>query len=572
MTLSSSDSVSLKRAARRTAPKRTLADGLLRALADAGLTHCFGIPGRHVQGLYAALAGTGLVPIVARHEQGAAFIADGFARVAKTPGLLIATAGPGASNLLTGFANAYADGVPLLALVGAAPQRFGGRGAFQALGDDWAPTTAAMFAPVSRHATELSHPDQAGPALRRALLALADGPAALSFPSDLLELPCAERFALPPRREALPPPAGALAEAARWLNAHPNAVILAGRGALGASEAVTRLAETLQIPVATTVHGRGVIDETHPLALGAQGFSASEKAEAYMAGARPDVVLAIGTSLREISTNVFAELWGGAQALIHCALDPAVLGRHYPTALAVQADAEAFASGLLPLLAERAAPFEGFRQVLSFVSPESGPAGTAVDPREVLRALQAELAPEDLLFVDTGNAVPWSVRHFAVRRPGTYFASLHLAAMGWGTAAAIGAQLAAPERRVAALVGDGCFQMTGMEVATAVQHGLPVVWVVLNDGRYNMVYQGSERYYGTAVPNTSLSPIDAAAIARGLGAEGFRVERAAELAPALAAAFACGRPAVVDVAIDPAAVPAMGSRAAALKRFEERRS
>lgn len=573
MTISTADKVTLKRTTRRSTAPRTLADGLLRAFAEAGITHCFGIPGRHVQGVYAAMPGAGLTPIVARHEQGAAFIADGFARVSGKPGLVVATAGPGASNLLTGFANAYADGVPLLALVGAAPQRFGGRGAFQALGDDWAPTTAAMFSPVCRHAAEISHPDQVGPAMRRVLQALPDGPAALSFPSDLLELPASERFALPPRRERPAPVPETLREAARWLNAFPNAVILAGRGALGASDAVTALAERLRIPVVTTVHGRGVIDEAHPLALGAQGFSANVKAEAYMATIKPDVVLAIGTSLREISTNVFAELWGGARALIHCTLDPTALGRHYPATVAAGCDARAFSEALLPLLQPRRAMTRNLRRTLgAFVTGETPATGEGVDPREVVAALRAALAPEDLLFVDTGNAVPWSVRHFEVNRPGTYFASLHLAAMGWGTAAAIGAQLAAPERRVAALVGDGCFQMTGMEVATAVQYGLPVVWVVLNDARFNMVYQGSENFYGTAVPNTSLSPIDAARVARGLGALGLKVTQAEDLPAALATAFESGRPTVVDVMIDPTAAPAMGSRAAALKRFEERRS
>ena len=118
-----------------------------------------------------------------------------------------------------------------------------------------------------------------------------------------------------------------------------------------------------------------------------------------------------------------------------------------------------------------------------------------------------------MLVVDTGNAIPWSMRYFPVRRAGTYFASVHLAAMGWGVAAAVGVQLARPDDRVVALVGDGCFQMAGMEIATAVQYHLPVVWVVLNDARLNMVYQGSEGYYGEAVVNTTLSGIDCARVA-----------------------------------------------------------
>jgi acetolactate synthase-1/2/3 large subunit len=147
---------------------------------------------------------------------------------------------------------------------------------------------------------------------------------------------------------------------------------------------------------------------------------------------------------------------------------------------------------------------------------------------------------------------------------------MHLAAMGWGVAAAVGAQLARPQDRVVALVGDGCFQMAGMEIATAVQQQLPVVWVVLNDARLNMVYQGSEGYYGEAVVNTTLSPIDCARVAEGLGAVGFRVDHPEELASTLAAAFACGRPAVVDVAIDPDVRPSMAGRFEAIRHFEGR--
>jgi acetolactate synthase-1/2/3 large subunit len=534
---------------------------------------CFGIPGRHVQALFHALPQAGMRAVLTRHEQGAVYMADGYARVSGRPAMVAATAGPGAANMLTGVANAFADGIPVVCLTGAPARHFASRGSFQELGDDHTGVTPSIFAPVTRYNAQLNHAAQIEPALRLALNGLAAGPVNLTVPADLLETPARDiqRSATPALGQA--PDAGALAEAAALLSAHPDALILAGRGALGATDALVRLAERLQIPVVTTVHGRGAIDEDHPLALGAQGFSASHWAERWLAGHRPGVVIAIGTSMREISTNVYSEVFAGTHALIHCTKDASMIGRHYPAAVGVVADAGAFMEALLPLVPQRQpnaelAAFKAATPRYDDAAIADGPG--RVSPRRVVEALRQALGPDDMLLVDTGNAIPWSLRYYPVNKPGTYFASVHLAAMGWGVAAAIGAQLAKPEVRVAALVGDGCFQMAGMEIATAVQQQLPVVWVVLNDARLNMVYQGSEGYYGEAVVNTTLSPIDCARVAEGLGAVGFRVDHPEELASTLAAAFACGRPAVVDVAIDPDVRPSMAGRFEAIRHFEGR--
>ncbi|MDB5098811.1 MAG: thiamine pyrophosphate protein binding domain protein [Cyanobacteria bacterium RYN_339] len=555
------------------ASQPTLAARVIGGLAGCGFTHAFGIPGRHVQGLFHELPGSGITPILARHEQGAVFMADGFARAGGAPAVVIGTAGPGAANMVTAVANAYADGTPVLCLTGAPPRHFACRGAFQELGDDHTGVTPAVFAPITRYNAQLSHASQLGPVMRLALTALQEGgPVNLSFPADMLERPAPE---LPPYRPlalALPPDPTALAEAAGWLDGTHDILILAGRGALGCDEALVALAERLQAPVITTIHGRGVINEDHPLALGPQGFGASHWAERWLATRRPSVVLAVGTSLREISTNVYDPVFQGTQALIHCTRDTHAVGRAYTPTVPVIADAGAFLAALLPLVPARTpnedlAAFKAETPRYDDGALADGPG--KVSPRRVTEAVRAALGPNDMLFVDTGNSAPWSVRYYPVRRRGTYFASMHLAAMGWGVAAAVGAQLARPNDRVVALVGDGCFQMAGMEVATAVQYGLPVVWVVLNDARLNMVYQGSKGRYGAAVPNTELSPVDCARVAEGLGARGFRVDDPARLDEVLAAALACGGPAVVDVAIDPDLAPPMAGRFEALRRYEE---
>lgn len=552
---------------------KVVADALIQGLREAGLDICFGIPGRHVQALFHSLPGAGVRAVLTRHEQGAVYMADGYARASGKPAMVAATAGPGAANMLTGVANAYADGIPIVCLTGAPARHFASRGSFQELGDDHTGVTPAIFAPVTRYNAQLNHPAQVEPALRLALNGLAAGPVNLTVPADLLEMPSHGVKRQAPVATAGAPDPGALAEAAQLLAAHPDALILAGRGTLGATDALLHLAEKLQIPVVTTVHGRGAIDEDHALALGAQGFSASHWAERWLAAHKPSLVLAVGTSMREISTNVYSEVFAGTDGLIHCTKDASMIGRHYPATVGVVADARAFLEALLPLLPQRApnAELAGFKAA----TPRHDDAASAdapgrVSPRRVVEGLRAALGADDVLVVDTGNAIPWSLRYYPVHKVGTYYASVHLAAMGWGVAAAVGVQLARPNARVAALVGDGCFQMAGMEIATAVQHQLPVVWVVLNDARLNMVYQGSEGYYGEAVVNTTLSPIDCARVAEGLGAVGFRVDHPDELESTLAAAFACGRPAVVDVAIDPDVRPSMAGRFEAIRCFEGR--
>lgn len=550
-----------------------LADRILAGLVRAGLTQVFGIPGRHVQAFFRGLPESGLASIVTRHEQGAVYMADGYARAAGRPAAVIGTAGPGAANMVTAVANAYADGVPVLCLTGAPPRHFACRGAFQELGDDHTGVTPAIFAPITRHNAQLSHARQLQPMLRLALTALQQGgPVNLSIPADMLEQPAPEAPELAALPLALPPDPVAVARAADWLSREADVLILAGRGAIGAREALTALAERLNAPVVTTLHGRGAIDEDHPLALGPQGFSASNWAEQYLQARRPAVVLAVGTSMREVSTNVYDTVFQGTRALIHCTLDPAAIGRSFTPAVPVVGDAAAFLTALLPLVPER--PVNGMLAEFKAATPRFDDVGLVdepggVSPRKVVDALRTALGPDDALVVDTGNSAPWAVRYFPVRQPGTFFASMHLAAMGWGVAAAIGVQVARPGRRVMALVGDGCFQMAGMEIATAVQHGLPVVWVVLNDARYNMVYQGSKGRYGVPVLNTELSPIDCARVAEGLGARGFRVDSPEMLQATLDAALACGQPAVVDVAIDPELRPPMAGRFEALRRFEE---
>lgn len=558
----------------RQAQAPTVAAALVASLARAGFRRCFGIPGRHVQAIFHALPGSGIAPVLARHEQGAVYMADGYARAGGEPAVVVATAGPGAANMVTGLANAYAEGTPVLCVAGASPRRLAGRGAFQELGDDHGAVTDAVFAPITRYHAQLGHPAQLGPALALSVRALAEGgPAALTIPADVLDGP-ASGFAPPPTstRKAPPDPAD-LDAAAELLAAHPNALILAGRGALGAGAELAALAEKLQIPVLTTLHGRGAIDEDHPLALGPQGFGASRWAETWLRDRVPDVVLAVGTSLREISTNVYHPAFQGRVALIHVTTDARAIGRHYHAAVGAAADAGRFLAGL----AERAptrAPNAGLA-AWKAATPRFDDAATTqapgrVSPRAVVEALRAALGDDDVLVADTGNAVPWSVRYFPVRKPGGHLVAMHLAAMGWGVAAAVGVQLARPASRVVALVGDGCFQMAGMEVATAVQYGLPVVWVVLNDARLNMVHQGTTGCYGRPVPNCELSPVDCARVAEGLGAAGFRVDDPADLAATIGEALACGRPAVVDVAIDPELKPPMAGRFEALRAFEER--
>jgi acetolactate synthase-1/2/3 large subunit len=341
-------------------------------------------------------------------------------------------------------------------------------------------------------------------------------------------------------------------------------VILAGSGvaASGGTEELLHLAEAFAMPVATTQRGKGALPEAHPLALGVYGFAGHARALTAI-GERADLVLAVGTSLGQLQTGNFTPALGRAR-LIQVDVDPGQIGRNYPVYQGLVGDAQivlkelyfhvgrAIGGRLKEVVSQRQRELE---QLMAerprFQNGEAlGSEASPVWPQRAVCEIQKSLPEETIAFWDSGAHAIWGIHYFQARRPQNFVFSSGFAAMGYSVAAAVGAKVARPDRPVVCVTGDGCFLMHGMEVATAVNHGVAVVWIVFNNGGMRMVEQGQKQLYGEAY-SWQFTPVDFARLGRALGATGVRVTRPDQLAGAIGRALRAKKPTVIDVIVDP---------------------
>ncbi len=570
--------------------KMTVADLLLKYLEAEDVTHIFGVPGTSLVPLFAACnRNPSIVPVLAKHEEGAAFMADGYARVKQGLGVCYATSGPGATNQITGVANAMMDNVPVLVITGQVPTSAYGKGTFQdstAEGVD----SVLMFKAVTKHSSMLISKYKAAEAIREAIrvgLTGRKGPVHLSLPKDIMaeeihaEVPTPTTYI--PRGRYFDPLM--VKEAAQKLMSAKKSAILVGTGALtaGACEEIKRLSEMLNIPVATSPKAKGAFPEAHPLAVGVLGFCGSPLAGHILESGKVDVLLVVGASLNQLTTNSWDARIAPTDCLIHINIDPHEIDKNYKSDIPLIGDAKAILNEIctalrphLPELethrTERMQRINQLREAIGMcVEPEKMDSeAIPVKPQRMIKELQEVLPDNAILFVDTGNHICWSIHYLKLKRPGSLITPFGMLTMGYGVAAAIGGKLAAPERPVIALIGDGCFQMNGMEVATAVNYNIPVVWIVQNNAKLGLVHELQKFSLGEATIDTTFKQIDCAKIAEGLGAVGYRIEKPGELKKLLPKAIASGKPTVIDCLIDPDEVPPLSSFVEGLKEFSHR--
>ena len=550
----------------------------LRCLEAEGVEHVFGVPGAALTSLYETLEEGSIKHILARHEGGAAFMATAYARVRRRLSVCWATTGPGGTNALTGIASAFADSVPVLLVTGQTPLRYFGKGALQdstCMGID----LVDIFRPVTKLSVMVPNAGRMQEIVRHAIrvaLTGRPGPVHLSMPADILKEvapvdPVAPAYYRP---RAEPVDRIAIAEAARLFSTAKRPCILAGHGVTvaGGWGELLELVERFRIPVATTPKGKGVLPETHPLSLGVLGFGGHPRAEAYILSGHVDLLLVVGTSLAELSTNEWDGRLCPKGGLIQIDIDPAQIGKNYPTAVGVVGDARAalaeFGEQLEKSQSDRFwedDPLQDLReQVPRLVGTEyRSMGGAALKPQQVVDEMRAALPDDALLFVDNGNSIIWATHLFESRKPNTYFLSLGLASMGAAVAGVVGGKLAAPDKVVVALVGDAAFAMNGMEVHTAVNHDIDAIWVVLNNSGHGMVYHGErmvlDRHLNACIFE---KPLDVAGLATAMGARAFVADSVHSFREAMRAALESKGPTVIDARIDPEEVPYLLARRA----------
>lgn len=563
---------------------------LLKYLEAEDVKYIFGIPGGPLMPLYEAIYELGRIkPILAKHEQGAAFMADSYARVSGGLGVCCATTGPGATNLLTGVTCAYADSIPLLVLTAQIATGAFGKGAVQE-STPYGVDVVEMFKPVTKMSSMLVSGEKMADTIRLALrtaLTGRRGPVHLSLPADLMKK-LVPIDLVPPKHYRTTTAAvdrDAVLRASQHLLRAKHPGILAGHGVnlSGAHAELRALAEKLAIPVATSPKAKGAFPEDHLLSLGVFGFAGSPRADGYFLSEETDTLLVVGSSLGEFSTHTWDRRLQPT-TLIQIDIDPREIGKNYATTVGIVGDAKACLKELngqlerdlgwkdnaAEIVSTRQEAVRGFKEKIPrCMAPEKLLSDeTPIKPQRLIHEMRQWLPEDTLLFVDIGNAIAWSVHYFPICVANTFYLNLGMASMGHAVAGVIGGKLAAPDRPVVALVGDAAFAMNGMEIHSAVENRLPIIWIVINNKGHGMVYHGERvQFGGKFVSSRFRVPLDIAAIAQGLGAQTFRVEKPEDIAKSLRAALSATGPVVLDVQIDPEELPPMRLRIEALDKF-----
>ncbi|HEY3398703.1 MAG TPA: biosynthetic-type acetolactate synthase large subunit [Armatimonadota bacterium] len=548
---------------RKTTGKSTKMTGseiICRVLEEEGVDILFGIPGGQVIPLYdefyRAVEAGKLRNILTRHEQGAAHMADGYARATGKVGVCVATSGPGALNLVTGLATANLDSVPMVAITGQVKTEVIGKDAFQEA------DIRGVTTPVTKHNYLVKNVDDLGDVLREAFhLARSGRPGAVlvDVPSDLQLQPgrLSERHETVLRGYS-PPSVGdpaLLRQAAELIKSAQRPVLYVGGGIIGsgASEALRKLADKTGIPVTHTLMGKGAYPETHHLSLGMPGMHGTAYASRALHYA--DLVLAVGVRFDDRVTgdvNKFAQ----QAAIVHIDVDPAELNKIVRPHVAIAADARLALEALLPLVRKLdlhvwMMEIDKWRKQapMRYPTPKD-----QIAPQFVIEELWRVTSGDALVTTEVGQNQMWAAQYYPVDRPRQFLTSGGMGTMGWGFPAAIGAQFGCPDQVVWDIAGDGSIQMNIQELATATQHKLPVKVAILNNGVLGMVRQWQTLFYGNRLSGTILrdgNP-DFAAVARAYGAEGITVRDLDQLRPALERAMEINdRPVFVDIAVWP---------------------
>ncbi len=559
----------------------TAADIIAGTLEKHGVKYVFGIPGGAIEPLNNALHKSTIKVIVAKHEEGAAFMADGYARVSGEFGVCCSTAGPGATNMITGLASSFADSIPVIALTGQVATSLFGKGAVQEFSVQ-SSGIVSIFKQITKYSDIIINEKKAGEMISRARrLALTGrkGPVHLNLPADIMKRPVSAVHERCSTTQVMGFDRGGVIEAAQLLLGAKRPVLVTGWGTVlsRADAELQELAELMDLPVATSPKAKGIMSESHPLSLGVLGFAGSPVSKEYIIKRDVDVMLAVGTSFNEWMTSGWDKRLHPMQSLIQIDIDCNEIGKNYFVDVGIAGDAKTVLRELIYELHrqlkkqkdvgdDRRIEVHSIKESTAVKSRKLD--GTPYKPQRLITDLAASLPKETLYFVDNGNSMAWAIRHLNITLPYSFFVGLGFASMGFAVAAPIGAKLAAGDRPVVALVGDGSFLMNGMEVATAVNHNIPVIWVVMNNSMLGMVYHARKLATIPEGIKSTFKPVDFVKLAEGLGARGIRITKPGEIHREMMDEIIASRvPTVLDVIIDPDEVPPIHSRITSLEKL-----
>jgi len=533
---------------------------LLECLRQEGVTHIFGYPGGAVLPIYDAIFDChDIKHVLVRHEQGAAHMADGFARSTGKVGVCLATSGPGATNLVTGIATAYMDSIPMVAITGQVRTSALGKDAFQEA------DITGITMPITKHNYLVKRVEDLAQALAEAFHIARTGrpgPVLVDIPLDVsknqiefdVKTDYPTTINIPSYRPA--GPAGRVPElqirkAAQLIAESERPVLYVGGGAVasGAQAEVTALAEKTNILTTTTLLGKGALDETHPLSMGMLGMHGT--AYANHAVNQSDLLIAVGARFDDRVTGNVEKFATGAK-IIHIDIDPAEIGKVVQPDVPIVGDVKAILAELIKHVQPRnAGPWNDtileWKRRFPLIYPEDG----KLYAEYAIEKLSETFDHDCIMATDVGQHQMWAAQYFKCRRSRQWITSGGLGTMGYGLPAAIGAQFANPDKRVVCLSGDGSFQMMTQELMTATVYGLPVIVLIVNNRSLGMVRQWQEMFYAERYSQVDMqaSP-DFVKLVEAYGGVGFRANTPEELDAVLIKAKAVtDRPVVIDCVI-----------------------
>uniref|UniRef100_B8HJV4 Thiamine pyrophosphate protein domain protein TPP-binding n=1 Tax=Cyanothece sp. (strain PCC 7425 / ATCC 29141) TaxID=395961 RepID=B8HJV4_CYAP4 len=524
------------------------AELLVKCLENEGVRYIFGLPGEENLAVLQALRQSSIQFITTRHEQGAAFMADVYGRLTGRAGVCLSTLGPGATNLMTGVADANLDGAPLVAITGQVGTDRMHIESHQYL------DLVAMFSPVTKWNAQIVRPSITPEIVRKAFkLAQTEKPGAVHI--DLPENIAAMEVGGQPLQECFIEKTYAsfqsIEKAAAAISAAENPLILVGNGAIRAqaSAALTRFATELQIPVANTFMGKGVIPYTHPLALWAVGLQQRDYISCGFD--HTDLVIAIGYDLIEYSPKS----WNpeGTIPIIHIGTTPAEIDSSYIPFAEVVGDISDSLEEILQRADRRNKPTPYAvhlrKDIVADYEQYAQDDGFPIKPQKLIYDLRQVMGAEDIVISDVGAHKMWMARHYHCDRPNTCLISNGFAAMGIALPGAIAAKLVYPERRVVAVTGDGGFMMNMQELETALRVGTNFTTIIFNDGGYGLIELKQQRHYGQSSFVHFGNP-DFVRLAESMGLKGYRIESALDFIPTLKTALEQEVPTVIDCPVD----------------------
>jgi len=532
---------------------------LMKSLEKEGVKEVFGLPGGANLPMYDELFKSNIRHILARHEQSAAHMADGYGRVSRKPGVCFATSGPGATNLLTGIATAQADSAPMIAVTGQVPVKMIGKDAFQesdiigmanpCVKYSFQPRDASEIPEVVRKGFYIAATGRPGPVLIDIPKDVQQNEASMTFP---------EEVKIRGYHPWTDPDIVQIEKAIDMLLAAEKPIILAGGGVTisSAFAELQSISELLMIPVVTTFKGKGSFPENHPLSLGPIGMHGHAEANKLMTEA--DCVLAIGTRFSDRSVGTFEEFEKRLK-IIHMDVDPAEIGKNQTTNIAVVGDVQATLRIMVKLLMQKSIKktegttwLKHVKEVKEYWRENLKLPKGEMTAAKILRKLREVLPKESITTTEVGQHQMWASLFFDVIHPGTFFSSTGLGTMGWGFPAAIGAKVAKPDVAVVDIAGDGSFSMTENSLATSVLENIPVIVFLVNNFSLGMVAQWQRTFYDRRMIGVDLKNCpDYVKLAESYGAQGIRAQSLDELEKAIKIGLKSDVTTVIDIPIDP---------------------